>query len=106
VAAKPVADELVAASDLSRKPGLNESDPCRGYFPSSASDDVASAAVMLTIGKSGAVSNVELLSESPPKQGFGAAASTCMKSKHFSPGLDRDGNAAKTRIRVNVRFER
>ena len=106
LAPKPTGDAIIPVSDLSRKPGLNESDPCRGYFPSSASDDVASAAVMLTIGKSGAVSNVELLSESPPKQGFGAAASTCMKSKHFSPGLDRDGNAAKTSIRVNVRFER
>jgi protein TonB len=103
---KVAGDGLTAASDLSRKPGLGESDPCRGYFPSGASDDVASAAVMVTIGKNGAVSNVRLLSESPPKQGFGAAARTCMSSKRFSPGLDRDGKPTATAIRVNIRFRR
>jgi TonB family protein len=62
--------------------------------------------VMVTIGKSGAVSNVQLLSESPPKQGFGAAARACMSSKRFRPGLDRDGKPAATAVRVNIRFMR
>ncbi|HYQ14964.1 MAG TPA: hypothetical protein VEQ58_04390 [Polyangiaceae bacterium] len=106
IAPRATGEALTAASDLSRKPGLGESDPCRGYFPSTASDDVATAAVMVTIGKSGAVSSVRLLSETPPKQGFGAAARTCMSSKRFSPGLDRDGNPAATAIRVNIRFMR
>jgi hypothetical protein len=101
-----VGDALVPASDLSRKPALGESDPCRGFFPSGAEDDVASAAVLVTIGKTGAVSGVQLLSESPPRQGFGAAAKACMSGKRFSPGLDRDGNPAKTAIRVNIRFAR
>ncbi len=107
---KPVAqaagDALVPASDLSRKPSLGESDPCRGFFPSGAEEDVANAAVLVTIGKNGAVSGVQLLSESPPKQGFGAAARACMSGKRFSPGLDRDGNPAKTAVRVNIRFTR
>jgi hypothetical protein len=106
VAARPTGDELTPASDLSQKPSLGESDPCRGYFPSAASDDVASAAVLVTIGKTGAVSGVQLLSEAPPQQGFGAAARTCMASKHFSPGLDRNGNPTRTAIRVNIRFAR
>jgi outer membrane biosynthesis protein TonB len=106
VAPRPLGEALTPASDLSRKPGLGESDPCRGFFPSSAADDVASAAVMVTIGRSGAVSNVQLLSESPPKQGFGAAARTCMAGKRFSPGLDRDGRPTATAIRVNIRFTR
>jgi hypothetical protein len=101
-----IGEALTPASDLSRKPSLGESDPCRGYFPSAASDDVASAAVMVTIGKSGAVSAVQLLSESPPKQGFGGAARACMTGKRFSPGLDRDGRPTATAIRVNVRFTR
>ncbi len=102
----PVGDSLTPASDLSRKPSLGESDPCRGYFPSGASDDVASASVMVTIGKNGSVSSVQLLSESPAKQGFGAAARTCMSRKRFSPGLTRDGKPAATAIRVNIRFTR
>jgi hypothetical protein len=105
-APKASGDELVAASDLSRKPGLGENDPCRGYFPAGANDDVATAAVMVTIAKSGSVTNVQLLSETPPQQGFGAAARTCMAGKHFSPGLDRDGKPAATAIRVNIRFLR
>jgi hypothetical protein len=106
VALRPAGEMLTPAADLSRKPALGEADPCGGYFPSNASDDVASAAVMVTIGKSGAVSSVRLLSESPAKQGFGAAARTCMGSKRFSPGLDRDGNPTATAIRVNIRFRR
>lgn len=106
LAPKPAGDALVAASDLSRKPALGESDPCRGFFPGGANDDMATAAVMVTIGKSGSVMGVQLLSESPPKQGFGAAARTCMSGKRFSPGLDRDGNPAATAIRVNIRFRR
>jgi outer membrane biosynthesis protein TonB len=102
----PVGDALTPVSDLSRKPSLGENDPCRGYFPSGASDDVANASVMVTIGKSGAVSSVRLLAESPPKQGFGAAARTCMASKRFSPGLTHDGKPAATAIRVNIRFTR
>lgn len=104
--AQVVGDSLVPASDLSKKPSLGESDPCRGFFPSGAEDDVATAAVMVTIGKNGAVASVQLLSESPPKQGFGAAARACMSGKRFSPGLDRDGNPAKTAVRVNIRFTR
>lgn len=99
-------DGLTPVSDLSRKPSLGESDPCGGYFPSGAADDVATAAVMVTIAKNGTVSGVKLLSESPAKQGFGAAARTCMTSKRFSPGLDRDGKATATAIRVNIRFTR
>jgi periplasmic protein TonB len=106
VALRPAGEMLTPASDLSRKPGLGESDPCRGYFPSSATEDVATAAVMVTIGRSGAVSNVRLLSESPPKQGFGAAARSCMAGKRFSPGLDGNGNPTATAIVVNVRFMR
>ncbi len=102
----PVGDALTPASDLSRKPSLGESDPCRGFFPGAASDDVATAAVMVTIGRSGAVSAVQLLSESPPKQGFGSAARACMSGKRFSPGLDRDGRPTATQVRVNIRFSR
>jgi Gram-negative bacterial TonB protein C-terminal len=106
VATGAVGDALVPAGDLSQKPSLGEADPCRGYFPSAASDDAANASVLVTIAKTGAVTKVQLLSESPPGQGFGAAARTCMSSKRFTPGLDRDGNRAATSIRVNIRFLR
>ncbi|HKO49157.1 MAG TPA: energy transducer TonB [Polyangiaceae bacterium] len=106
VTARPVGDALTPASDLSRKPRLPGGDPCRGFFPSSALDDVGDVGVMVTIAKSGRVSQAQLVSESPRGQGFGAAARTCLASQTFVPALDRAGNAAATAIRVNLRFSR
>jgi hypothetical protein len=99
-------DAVTAAEDLGRKPVLGVADPCHGYFPPQASDDVASASVMVVIGKTGSVSNATVISENPRGQGFGAAARTCMKSQHFTPALDREGRPTATAIRVNVRFTR
>ena len=106
VNARPVGDALTPASDLSRKPRLPGGDPCHGFFPNAAQDDVGDVAVMVTIAKSGRVSQTQLLSESPRGQGFGAAARTCLASQAFVPALDRAGNAAATAIRVNLRFSR
>ena len=105
-APRPVGDALTPASDLSRKPQLPGSDPCRGFFPGAARDDAGSVAVMVTIGKSGRVMNTQLLSEDPPAQGFGGAARACLLSQHFIPAQDREGNLAATAIRVNLRFNR
>jgi outer membrane biosynthesis protein TonB len=99
-------EALTPPSDLSRKPRLPVSDPCHGFFPSAAQDDVGDVGVMVTIGKSGRVSQTRLVSESPAGQGFGAAARICLASQAFVPALDRAGNAAATAIRVNLRFSR
>ena len=106
VMAKSVGDVLTPASDLSRKPRLPGSDPCRGFFPGGARADVGDVSLLVTVGKSGHVSSTQLLSESPTGQGFGAAARTCLASQSFVSALDRAGNSAATAIRVNVRFSR
>ncbi|HEY8946357.1 MAG TPA: hypothetical protein VIM73_19030 [Polyangiaceae bacterium] len=97
---------LVPASDLSRPPRLNERDPCRGFFPQNTLEDSARATVLVVVTKSGAVSSVRVIGETPRGQGFGAAARSCMLSKRFEPALDRAGSAAATSLRVNVRFNR
>jgi protein TonB len=102
----PPGDGLTAASDLSQKPRLRVNDPCRGFFPEAAQDDVAVVSVRVVIGKSGQVSNANVVSESPTGQGFGAAARRCMLDQAFVPALDRDGNAAATALNVNVKFSR
>jgi hypothetical protein len=106
VVARPVGEALTPLADLSRKPQLPGSDPCRGFFPAGARDDVGDVAVLVTIGKSGHVTNTQLLSENPSLQGFGAAARTCLASRQFVPALDRAGNSAATAVRVNLRFSR
>jgi outer membrane biosynthesis protein TonB len=102
----PPGDGLTAAADLSQKPRLRVSDPCRGFFPEAAQDDVAVVSVRVVIGKSGQVSKANVVSESPTGQGFGAAARRCMLDQVFVPALDRDGNAAATALNVNVKFSR
>jgi hypothetical protein len=99
-------DGLTAAGDLSQKPRLRVADPCRGFFPDGARDDVAAASVRVVIGKDGKVRSANLVNESPAGQGFGAAARRCMLDQTFVPALDRDGNSAATAINVNVRFSR
>lgn len=98
--------ELVPLANLSRKPSLGESDPCRGFFPSGAQSDAASAGVFVVLSKSGKVTSARVVNESPAGEGFGAAARSCMMSKSFVPALDRSGNPAATSLRVNVRFRR
>jgi outer membrane biosynthesis protein TonB len=102
----PTGNGLTAAADLSRKPRLSEADPCRGFFPDSARDDVAAVVVRVVIGKDGKVSVADVVSESPTGQGFGAAARRCMLDQVFLPALDRAGNNAATALNVNVKFSR
>lgn len=106
VASRPALDALTPASDLSRKPQLPGTDPCRGFFPNGAQDDAGNVVVIVTINKAGQVTNTQLLSESPSQQGFGVAARTCLSNRRFVPALDRAGNSAATAVRVNLRFSR
>ncbi len=101
-----VGDGLTAIADLSERPRLRSADPCKGFFPNGATDDVATVSVRVVIGKTGKVSTANVVSESPLRQGFGAAARACMLDQTFSPALDRDGNPAATALAVNVRFSR
>jgi len=99
-------DGLTAASDLSQAPRLRRADPCHGFFPKSARDDIASAVVRVVVDTQGVASRVSVVSETPPGQGFGAAARTCMLEQNFLPALDRAGRAAATAVNVNVHFSR
>lgn len=99
-------DALTAVGDLSQRPRLRVQDPCRGFFPAQARDDVAVVSVRVVIGKGGDVASASVVSESPPKQGFGAAARACMLDQTFTPALDRAGRPAATALAVNVKFSR
>lgn len=106
MASAPAGDGLTSASDLSERPRLRDSDPCRGYFPKNASSDAAVATVRVVIGARGNVRSASVVSEAPSGQGFGQAARTCMLAQVFTPALDRAGRAAATALNVNVKFTR
>jgi TonB family protein len=87
-------------------PRLDESDPCRGYFPSKASADRGEVTVKLLISEQGEVRRVSVLSEEPIGQGFGRAAQECLKKKRFVPARDASDRATAAEAPVNVRFSR
>jgi TonB family protein len=97
---------LVAASDLSRAPMLRDPGACKGFFPTTAQDDVASVSLMIVVQPTGKVSTASVIAESPKSQGFGAAARACLLANAFNPALDKEGRAVATSTKVNVRFSR
>jgi TonB family protein len=87
-------------------PRLDESDPCRGYFPNQASADRGEVTVKLLISDAGEVRRVSVLSEEPKSQGFGRAAHECLKKKRFVPARDAEDRATAAEAPVTVRFSR
>lgn len=87
-------------------PRLEESDPCRGFFPTSASVDRGEVTVTLRIGSDGAVQRATVQSEEPKGQGFGSSATRCLKGKRFVPARDENGREVMAEAPVTIRFSR
>jgi TonB family protein len=100
------ADALTAPSDLSRRPALDEEDPCRGFFPARADGDDGLVTLRVVVEANGEVRSVSLIREAPLGQGFGAAASRCIAGKRFVPALDRAGKPTSTATQVRIHFTR
>lgn len=106
VAAPPPPPPPAPTVDLSRKPELTVKDPCKGFFPGDADDDVAMVKVLVTVGPGGSVASVTVLDENPKGQGFGKAARTCLQAAKFQPGLDKSGAPMTASQQINIRFTR
>jgi hypothetical protein len=102
-AAKP---GLVFADKLSRQPSLGAADPCRGFFPQSAQSNRGEVSVIATVRDQGSIARLEIESETPVGQGFGAAARACLAKQRFEPALDDDGKPTAARTRVRIAFSR
>jgi len=87
-------------------PRLDETDPCRGHFPQSASADRGDVTLELTVSAEGAVREARVLRELPAQQGFGRAALACLRAKHFLPARDSSGRSVSALAPVSVRFAR
>jgi protein TonB len=99
-------DGLTALADLSEKPHLVNDDPCAGFYPGDAIVDSAFALVRVIVESDGRTRNVQLLSETPAAQGFGAAARRCLSGQRWSPAKNHDGRAVPTATTFRVRFRR
>lgn len=100
----PAAD--VPVTNLSRMPSLPAADACKGFFPSSADDDVAVVTVRVVVRPNGDVASVVVTKEDPRGQGFGQAARACLLKSRFVSGLDVEGRPVTAQALVNVRFFR
>jgi TonB family protein len=103
---KPVGPELVRPDDLSERPKLSVDDPCRGFYPATASVDSAEAVVRVVVDEQGGVRSVVVVSEAPGNEGFGRAASSCLRGQRFSIPRGRGGRAVATSTTIRVRFAR
>lgn len=81
-------------------------DPCRGLFPYAAAANSGAVAVEVSVAPDGGVSLQRIMTESPPGQGFGAAAAACTSRLRFVPASDGAGRAVAARSIVRLRFER
>lgn len=92
--------------DMSKPASLAIDNPCKGFFPGDADDDLATVKVMVTVKPDGGVQTVAVLDENPKGQGFGKAARTCMLSAKFNAALGVDGKATSATQQFNIRFTR
>ena len=106
---RPVAAPLstsTPASDWTRAPRLDDSDPCRGFFPRHAVADVGRVELVVVIDADGHAVSTAVTGESPVSDGFGDAARTCLRIKAFQPALGRDGRPTRATATVRIRFTR
>lgn len=92
--------------DMSKAASLTVDNPCKGFFPGDADDDLARVEVLVTVKADGGVATVSVLNENPKGQGFGKAARTCMLSAKFNSALGKDGKPISVTQQFNIRFTR
>lgn len=92
--------------DKSRAASLTVDNPCKGFFPGDADDDLATVQVLVTVKPDGGVQTVSVVSENPKGQGFGKAARSCMLSAKFNPAFDKTGAPTAITQQFNIRFTR
>jgi TonB family protein len=93
-------------SDWTRAPRLDEADPCSGFFPRHALADAGKVTLAVVIEPGGHVTSASVVEEAPPRDGFGEAARTCLRTKVFAPALGRDGRPVRATATVRIRFSR
>lgn len=96
------------AGSLANSPAhlLGAGNRCADLFPYAATSDTGTVAVSLEVASSGQPSSSRVLDEAPRDQGFGVAASHCVRRLRFAPAVDGSGRPVTSRSVVRLRFER
>jgi len=94
------------AVDKSRLATFTVENPCKGFFPGDADDDVGYVKVQVKVRPDGSVETVSVLEENPKGQGFGKAARTCVGGAKFNPAWDKFGAPTAAMQTINIRFTR
>jgi outer membrane biosynthesis protein TonB len=104
--AAPAADDVVGLGDLGRPPEApNLADALERLYPETARKQglAGTARMRLRVLPSGAVAELALMTESGA--GFGEACRQSLRGSHWSPPLDRGGQAVSTYVQYTCRFE-
>jgi hypothetical protein len=87
-------------------PRLLTAGACGGFFPPRARDDDGAVILALNVRETGGPYAPRVISETPPRQGFGAAALRCASFLKFAPAEDAAGAHVSSISVVRLRFAR
>jgi hypothetical protein len=79
---------------------------CHRYFPFDAHVDAGAVTLEVEVAVTGDAQTVRVLEERPPRDGFGPAATTCVRALHFAPALGRDGHPLPSTAKLRLEFAR
>lgn len=80
--------------------------PCRGFFPASATVGHGEVRIDVEVDAQGHARLSRLLQEIPRGQGFGSAAQACAAALRFAPAIDQQGLATAGQAKLELRFDR
>jgi outer membrane biosynthesis protein TonB len=90
-----------------RPPGLLAfGDPCHGFYPAAAKADHGEVRVVVRVERDGRTLGSEVIAEVPARQGFAAAARSCVSRLRFRPARDAEGGTVPGRAVLALSFDR
>ncbi len=81
-------------------------DVCKGFFPAQAVANDARVQVLVHVDADGLISQLDVIREEPPNQGFFAAARRCLQAQRFRPARNAQNENIEAELPLTLRFTR
>ena len=106
--ARELAEHVQAghAPPPSGKPAIMSPNACKGFFPKRAVADEGTVSLLVSVAANGVTVDVRVLQESPVDQGFGTAATACVRDLCFYPAVDAQGAFVANKVPFRLHFTR
>lgn len=95
-----------AYPNQTRPPRIPRLDRCLDLYPRKANANEATVIVAVDVAADGSVLTIEILSEEPSGQGFGASARSCLERQTYLPAHDVAGTPIPARLKLRIHSTR